>query len=320
MKEQAIIAAALLSGAALPGFAAEPQYPVRAIRFITVGGDDAIPRIVAQALANQLGQQIYVEEHGGASGTIGADVASRAAPDGYSILVATTAHMVTPHFYKLNYDIQRDFEPISLLAAYPFILLAHPSLPVKTLADLVKLAKAKPGQLNYSSTSAGSTTMVVAEMFKTGAGVNIVHVPYKSVGAAFTDLVAGQVQLNLNTVPSTLAQIQAGRVRALAVSTPQRSAALPDVPTFAEEGFPKVQATAWSGLLTPAKTPPAVLTRLNTEVVRALRRPEVRDRIVGLAMEPSETTREEFAARIKADLAKFTEAVKAANIPAALPR
>ena len=301
--------------AAFAALASAQQYPVRAIRFITVGGDDAIPRIVAQALSNQLGQQVYVEEHGGASGTIGADVASRAAADGYTILVATTAHMVTPHFYKLNYDILRDFDSISLLAMYPFVLLSHPSLPVKTLADLVKLAKAKPGQLNYSSTSAGSTTMLVAEMFKTAAHINLVHVPYKSVGAALTDVIAGQVQLNLNTVPGVLAQVQANRVRALAVSTAHRSAALPDVPTFGEEGYSQVLATAWSGLLAPAKTPAPILNRLNAEVVKALRLPAVRERIISLAMEPSETTREEFTARMKADLAKWTEAVKDAKVP-----
>jgi tripartite-type tricarboxylate transporter receptor subunit TctC len=306
---------AAIAAAAVCACAWGQQYPAKPIRFITVGGDDAIPRIVAQALSNQLGQQVYVEDHGGASGTIGADVASRAPADGYSILVATTAHMVTPNFYKLNYDILRDFEAISLLATYPFVLLAHPSLPVKNLGDLVKLAKAKPGQLNYSSTAAGSTTMLVAEMFKAAAQISIAHVPYKTVGAALTDVIAGQVQLNLNTVPGVLAQVQAGRARALAVSTAERSAALPEVPTFGEQGFPQVLATAWSGLLAPAKTPLAILNRLNTEVVKVLRTPAVRERIVGLAMDPVETTREDYAARMKADLAKWAEAVKDANVP-----
>jgi tripartite-type tricarboxylate transporter receptor subunit TctC len=302
-------------GVGFAAITAAQQYPAKPIRFITVGGDDAIPRVVAQALSNQVGQQVYVEEHGGASGTIGADVASRAPADGYSLLVATTAHMVTPNFYKLNYDIMRDFEAISLLATYPFVLLAHPSLPAKNLAGLVKLAKAKPGQLNYSSTAAGSTTMLVAEMFKSAAHINLVHVPYKSVGAALTDVIAGQVQLNLNTVPGVLAQVQANRVRALAVSTANRSGVLPDVPTFGEEGFPQVLATAWSGLLAPAKTPVAILNRLNAETVKALRTPAVRERFVSLAMDPAETTREEFTARMKADLAKWAEAAKDANVP-----
>jgi len=290
------------------------QYPTRPIRFITVGGDDAIPRLVAQALSGQFGKQVFVEEHAGASGTIGAEVASRAPADGYTFMIATSAHMVTHHFFKVSYDIQRDFEPVSLLATYPFVLLAHPSLPVKTLDDLIRLAKAKPGQLNYSATSAGSTTMLVAEMFKTSAHVNIVHVPYKSVGAALTDVIAGQVQLNVNSIPSTLPQIQAHRVRALAVTTSNRSAVLPEVPTFVEQGLPQIVATAWSGLLAPAKTPSSIIARMNTEVVKALRKPEVRERILAMAMEPAENTPDEFRAFMTADLTKWTQAIRDANI------
>jgi tripartite-type tricarboxylate transporter receptor subunit TctC len=311
---------AAVMGAVLCAAASAQQYPAKPIRFITVGGDDAIPRMVAQSISGPLGQQVFVEEHAGASGTIGAEVASRAPNDGYTFLIATSVHMVTPHFYKLSYDILRDFEPVSLLASYPFVLLAHPSLPVKTLEDLIKLAKAKPGQLNYSATSAGSTTMLVTEMFKAGARVNIVHVPYKSVGAALTDVIAGQVQLNMNSLPSALGQIQVHRVRALAVSTPNRAAVLPHVPTFVEQGFPQVVATAWSGLLAPARTPSSVIARMNTEVVKALRKPEVRERILALAMEPKENTPEEFTAFMKADAARWAKAVKDANIPAGARR
>jgi tripartite-type tricarboxylate transporter receptor subunit TctC len=290
------------------------QYPARPIRFITVGGDDAIPRIVAQVLSGQLGQQVFVEEHAGASGTIGAEVASRALADGYTFLVATSAHMVTHHFFKVNYDILRDFEPVSLLASYPFVLLAHPSLPVRTLGDLIKLAKANPGQLNYSATSAGSPTMLTFEMFKASAHVNIVHVPYKSVGAALIDVIAGQVGLCLTSIPSALPQVQAHQVRALAVSTPNRSVAAPDVPTFVEQGLPKVVSVAWSGLLAPAKMPSSIVARMNAEVVKALRKPEVRERILALAMTPSESTSDEFRANMKADLVKWAQAVKDANL------
>ena len=291
------------------------QYPTRPIRFITVGGDDAIPRLVAQALSGSLGQQVYVEDHAGASGTIGADVASRAPADGYNFLVATSSHMVTHHFFKVSYDIQRDFEPVSLFAAYPFVLLVHPSLPVNTLDDLIRLAKARPGQLNYSSTSAGSTTMLVTEMFKASAHINLVHVPYKSVGAALTDVIAGQVQVNVNAIPSTLSQISARRVRALAVTSSTRSAALPEVPTFVEQGLPQLVAVAWSGLAAPAKTPASMIARMNTEVVKVLRTPMVRERIVALAMDPAENTPDEFKAFIAADLAKWAQAVKDAKIP-----
>ncbi len=306
---------AVVLGAMLWAGASAQQYPNKPIRFITVGADDAMPRILAQVISGPLGQQVFIEEHAGASGTIGAEVASRAPADGYTFMIATSTHMVTPHFYKLSYDILRDFAPVSLLASTPFVLLSHPSLPVKTLEELVKLAQARPGQLNYSATSAGSTSMLTAEMFKAGARVNIVHIPYKSVAAALTDVIAGQVHLCLSVTPSALPQIQAHRVRALAVSTPKRSAVLPDVPTFAEQGLPKVSSPAWFGLVAPAKTAPAFIARMNAEVVKALRKPEVRGRILALAMEPGENTPEEFRAYMKADLAKWSQAVKDANIP-----
>jgi tripartite-type tricarboxylate transporter receptor subunit TctC len=311
---------AVVLGALLWASASAQQYPNKPIRFITVGGDDAIPRLVAQVLSGQLGQQVFVEEHAGASGTIGAEAASRAPADGYTFLVATSAHMVTHHFFKVSYDIVRDFEPVSLLASYPFVLLAHPSLPVRTVGDLIKLAATKPGQLNYSATSAGSPTMLTAELFKTSAHVNIVHVPYKSVGAALTDVIAGQVHLCLTSIPSALPQIQAQRVRALAVSTPNRSTIVPDVPTFAEQGLPKVVTLAWSGLLAPARMPSSAVVRMNAEVIKALRKPEVRERILALAMEPGGNTPEEFRANMKADLATWAQAVKDANIPTVMQR
>jgi tripartite-type tricarboxylate transporter receptor subunit TctC len=310
---------AVLLGWVLCVGAAAQQYPNKPIRFITVGADDAAPRILAQVLSGQLGQQVYIEEHAGASGTIGAEVASRAPADGYSFMIATSTHMVTPHFYKLSYDIMRDFEPVSLVASTSFVLLAHPSLPVTTLADLIALAKAKPGQLNYSATSAGSTSMLTFEMFKASAHVNIVHVPYKSMAAALTDVIAGQVDLGLNVTPSTLAQIKSHRVRALAVSTPNRSAVLPDVPTFVEQGL-NVVAPAWFGLVAPAKTASSIIARMNAEVVTALRKPEVRERILTLALEPGENTPEEFRAYMKADMARWAQAVKDAKIPTVTQR
>ena len=289
------------------------QYPARAIRFITVGADDAMPRLLAQELSATLGQQVYIEEHAGASGTIGAEVASRAPNDGYSFMVATSTHMVTPHFYKLSYDILRDFEPVSLLGSTPFVLLAHPSLPVTNVQDLIKLAKASPGKLFYSATATGSTSMLSCELFKAAAGINLVHVPYKSVGAALIDAVAGQVPLTMSVTPSALAQIKAGRVRALAVTTPRRSAVLPDVPAFTELGL-QVSLPAWFGLVAPAGTTPAIIGRMNAELVKALRKPAIRERVLSFAMEPAENTPEEFSAFMKADMARWTDAVKAAKL------
>jgi tripartite-type tricarboxylate transporter receptor subunit TctC len=304
---------AVALGCAFSLAAPAQQYPNRAIRFITVGADDAMPRLLAQELSGTLGQQVYIEEHAGASGTIGAEVASRAPADGYTFMVATSTHMVTPHFYKLTYDIQRDFEPVSMLASTPFVLLAHPSLPVTSLQGLIKLAKASPGKLNYSATATGSTSMLSCELFKAAAGVNIVHVPYKSIAAALIDAVAGQVPLTMSVTPNALSQIKAGRVRALAVTTPKRSAALPDVPAFTELGLP-VALPAWFGLLAPAKTAPAIVIRMNAEVVKALRKPAIRERVLSFALDPGENTPEEFTAFMKADMARWTDAVKAAKL------
>jgi tripartite-type tricarboxylate transporter receptor subunit TctC len=306
---------AVVAGWALAAAAFAQPYPNRPIRFITVGSSEVMPRMLAQVLSGSLGQQVYIEEHAGAAGTIGAGVAARAPPDGYTFLIATGAHTVTHHFFKVSYDILHDFEPVSLVSSNPFVLLSHPSLPVRTLEDLIKLAQARPGQLNYSATSAGSPTMLTFEMFKAKAHVNIVHVPYKSVAAALADAVAGQVPLNVNSLPLTLPQIQAHRVRALAVSTPTRSVILRDVPTFVEQGLPEVVSLGWSGLLAPAKTAPSIIAHMNAEVVNALRTPQLRERILALAMEPGGNTPEEFRAYMKADLARWAEVVKVAKIP-----
>lgn len=307
----------LLTGCVLCAAATAQQYPERAVRIITVGSDPAMPRIIAQELSTTLGQQVYVEEHGGASGTIGAAIAARAPADGYTFVVATSTHMVTPHFYKLSYDIMRDFEPVSMLATSPFVLLAHPSLPVVTMHDLVKLAKSKPGQLNYSATAPGSGSMLPFEAFKSLTGIDIVHVPYKTVAAALIDALAGQVPLTMSPAPSSLGQVNAKRLRALAVTTSKRSASLPDTPTFIEQGV-QISLAAWFGIMAPAKTPPAIVSRMNTEVVKAMRNPPIRERVLSLAMDPAEGSAAEFTAFMKADIVRWTDAVKAAkldNIP-----
>ena len=316
MNIKLICAAALL--ACVCNALAQP-YPSRPVRFITVGADDAMPRLLAQELSATLGVQVYIEEHAGASGTIGAEVAARAPADGYNFMVATSTHMVTPHFYKLNYDILRDFEPVSMLASSPFVMLAHPSLPVAATPDLVRLARANPGKLLYGATATGSTTMLSFELFKAAAGINVVHVPYKSVGAALIDTVAGQVPLTMSVAPNALPQIRAGRVRALAVTTPKRSAVLPEVPAFSEFGY-RVALPAWFGLVAPAKTPPAAIARMNAEVVKALRKPAIRERVLSFALEPGENAPEEFAAFMKADMGRWTEAVKAAKLDSTLQR
>jgi len=290
-------------------------YPAKSIRFITVGADDALPRLLARELVPVLGQQVYVEDHPGASGTIGAEVGARAPADGYHFLISTGSLAVTPYFYKLNYDILRDFEHVSLLATTAFVLLAHPSLPVNKLSDLVSMARSKPGQLNYASTSAGSGPMLTGELFMASAKLKVVHVPYKSIIAAMTDMVAGQVHLSSVVTPSAVAQVRAGRARALAVSTAKRVGVLPEVPTYAEQGYPQVVTTAWYGLSAPAKTPAAIVARMNTVIVNTLASAAVRERIASFALDPAGNTPAEFTSFIRADLAKWGEAVKVANVP-----
>jgi tripartite-type tricarboxylate transporter receptor subunit TctC len=299
----------LLAGAALA-----QQWPSKPIRFITVGAADALPRLLAQDISGPLGQQIIIDEHAGASGTIGAEYASRQAPDGYSFLVATSTHMVVPNFYKLNYDFMRDFVPITMFATSPFMLIAHPSLPAQNLAELVALAKQKPGALSFSATSAGSSSHLVAEMFKASAKLNIVHVPYKSMAAALMDLLGGQVQLSSSVGATAVAQINAKKVRALAVSTPKRSMVLPNVPTFVELGYPKVIGTAWYGLVAPTGTPAPIISRMSAALLAALKKPGMTEKLLQLAVEPDPMTPEQFRAFIKEDSVRWAEAAKAANV------
>ncbi len=316
-----IQAAFLLAFASLATTAAQAQqWPSKPIRFITVGASDALPRIIGQEIAQPLGQPIVMEDHPGASGTIGAEFAARQPPDGYTFLVATSTHAVVPNFYKLKYDIVRDFTPVSLLATTPFILVEHPSLPAPTLAQLVELAKKEPGQLYFSATSAGSSSDLVAEMFKATAHVNIVHVPYKSMAAALTDVLAGQVQLCMSVGPTAVSQIEAHKLRALAVSTPHRSAILPEVPTFAESGYPKVVGTAWFGIVAPAGTPEPIISRMSAEIVKVIHKPEVREKALGLAFETVGDTPAEFREFLKADLARWHDGAQAANVKISVPR
>ena len=307
---RAVVAICLL----LAGTAAAQQWPSKTIRFISVGASDALPRILGQELSGPLGQQIIIEEHAGASGTIGAEYASREPPDGYAFLIATSTHMVVPHYYKLNYDIMRDFEPISLLATSPFVLISHPSLPVHNLAELVALAKKKPGQLYFSATSAGSSSDLIMEMFKAQARVNIVHVPYKSMAAALVDVIAGQVQLGSSVGPTVAGQLGAHKLRALAVSTPKRSIVLPDIPTYGEAGYPKVVGTAWFGLMAPRGTPAPIISRMNAELVKALHKPDVREKVLRLVFEPVGDTPREFRAFMQEDFMRWADAAKAANV------
>ena len=290
--------------------AAAQQYPVKPLRWVTGGGPDAMARILGQKFTDAWGQQVVVEERGGGGGMLSAEVVARAAPDGYTLLLATGTHTISPNFFKLPYDMVRDFAPVTLIATIPFVLTVHPSLPVKTVADLVKLAKVRPGELNYSSGGNGSPGHLICEMFKSMTGVNLVHVPYKTVAQGVTGLIAGQAQVMFTVGPSAVPQIKAGRIRGIAVTTLKRSSSLPDLPTVAESGLPGFEAPAWNGVLMPAGTPNAIITKIHAEIMKSLKQPDVLEKIGLLGFEPVGSTPAEFGGFIKAELAKWAKVAK----------
>ena len=295
---------------------AEDWKPTRPIKMICPfpagGGTDQIARIVALQLSNRLGQQVYVENRGGANGGLGAQEVMRAEPDGYTIGAISDSPMtVNPWMYdKLAYRPLEDFIPVARINHFPSLLVANPSVPVKTVADLIKLAKEKPGQLNFASSGSGTSIHLSGELFKTMAGVDMMHVPYKGSAPAVTDLMGGQVQLMFDNLPSSLAQIKAGKLRAIAVTSAQRAPALPNIPTIAESGLPGFEASSWFGLLAPAGTPAAVVARINAEVNQWLQTAEAKATLLAQGAIPAGGTSEQFAAHIRAETEKWAKVVK----------
>jgi len=300
----------LLIAATAAGDAFAQSYPTKPIRFIVGPGPDALARVIGQKLTDAWRQPVIIDQRGGGGGTISAEAVAKAAPDGYTLLWATGTHTINPSLYKVSYDMVRDFAPVTLLASTPFILAVHPSVPANSVGELIQLAKSKPGALNYGSGGSGTPPHLATELFKTMAGVNIVHVPYKTVAAAITDLIAGQLQVMFTVGPAGLPQIRAGRIRGLAVSTAKRSAFAPELPTVAEAGLPRFEVFGWNGLLAPAGTPNSVVARLHDEIVTALRLPEVRERVAGFGFEPVGNSPEEFGEFIKADIAQWARVAK----------
>lgn len=290
------------------------QYPNKPIRFISLGGSEAVPRILGQKITENLGQQVIVEERAGASGTLGAESVVRAPADGYTIVIGTASLMMAPNFYRLSYDVAKDLAPVSLVASTPWILAVNPSVPAKSVQELIKLAREQPGKLNYGASAAGSAGHLIGEMFKYMSGVNIVHVPYKNLAAALTDLIGGQVQMGVNVAPLVVPQMRAGKVRGLAVTTAKRSGAAPELPTIAESGLPDFAAPGWYGLMAPAGTPAPVIATLHNEVIKALKMPDVLERFAALGLDPVGNSPQEFGAYIRSELAKWAKVVKDANI------
>lgn len=301
-----------LAGAAIP--APAQQYPAKSIRFIVPfppgGATDIVTRVVAQRLADAFGRQVVVDNRGGAGGVIGCEAAARAAPDGYTLVMGTTGtHAINASLYrKLSYDPVKDFAPITRSALLPNLIVAHPSLPARNVKELIALARSRPDQITYASS--GSALYLSGALFTSMAKVDMLHVPFKGGGQSMPALLAGEVATSFATVVSSLPHVHAGKLRGLAVTSAQRTPAAPEFPTVAESGLPGYEAVAWYGAFAPAGTPADVVARLNTDVVRILRTAEVKDLFIRQGAEPVSDTPEQFAAIVRADVAKWGEVVK----------
>jgi tripartite-type tricarboxylate transporter receptor subunit TctC len=311
-----VIAIALIA----PIAAIAQSYPAKTIRIIGPsspgGGIDASGRILAAALTSALGQQVVLENRPGAGGIVGTELAAKSPPDGYTLMLSAAAALVVfPHtFAKLPYDPVRDFAPISLVANSEYILAVHPSLPVKTVKDLIALARARPGQIAFSSSGNFGFPHLAGELLKQAAKIQMLHVPYKGGGPAATAILSGEVSLMFGTGPTVVPHAKAGRLRLIATASDKRSKALPELPTV-KETLPGVEVSAWYGLLAPAGTPKEIISRLNAETIKALASPKVQQQIANSGAEAASNTPEEFAALIKTDLARWAKAVKATGLP-----
>jgi tripartite-type tricarboxylate transporter receptor subunit TctC len=309
-----------LALAAVCSTAAAQTYPTKTVRMIVGyppgGPTDVLARIVSQKLTQAWGQQVIVDNRPGASGMIGAEFTARAAPDGYTLLMVPVTYAVTPSlFSKMTYDVEKDLAPVAQVAAAPFILVVHPTLPVKTVKDLITLARSRPGQLNFASASTGGMPHLAGELFNSMTGVKMVHIPYKGAAPATTDLLSGQVTLMFNNMLSAMPQVKAGRLRAVAVTSLTRSAAAPELPTIAET-VPGYEANGWYGAFAPAATPKDLINRVNAEMNRIMKMPDVTQRLAGDGVEAVGTTPEQFGAYLKQEVAKWGKVVKASGAKA----
>ena len=305
--------ALLLPAVALPLHA--QTYPAKSVRVLIPwppgGSNDVIGRIVMQKLSETLGQQFVVENRGGASGAIGADLVAKAPPDGYTIMVHSTSHVGNASMYKkLPYDTLKDFVGVALLANQPGLLTVHPALPVKSVREFIALARAHPGQINYSSSGNGSTPHLSMALFAAMAGLKMVHVPYKGGAPQVTALMSGETQSSLATISTVLVHVQSGRLRGLGIASLKRSTALPDMPSIASVGLPGFEMDPWVGVFAPAGTPRAIVEKLNAEINRAMKQPDVLKNFAGQASDPWYSTVDEFDARLKADYDKYAKLIK----------
>jgi tripartite-type tricarboxylate transporter receptor subunit TctC len=307
---------ALLALAA--SLAQSQQFPTKPVRIIAPfapgGGTDFIARLIAQKLTERLGQQVIVENKPGAGGNLGAEFAVKSAPDGYTLLLVAGSYTVNPSLYKLSFDPVNDITPIIQLSQGPFVVAVHPSVPARNLKELIELARRQPDKLSYASAGSGSITHLASELFLDMARIKIVHIPYKGTGPALNDTIAGSTQLIFGSVSTTLQFIKSGRLRGLAVTTPQRISALPDLPTVAEAGVPGYEVVLWHGLVAPKGVPPPIVDRLNREANEVLKAKEMEDLLATDGVAPAGGTSDKFRAVIKADIERWRGVVKQANI------
>ena len=316
----ALLLLALAAGTLAPAPATAQAWPAKPVRMVVpfppAGGTDVIARVIGPRLGEALGQQVLIDNRAGANGNVGTELVARAAPDGYTVLLNGGGTLaVNPSLYsRLPYDSVRDFAPVSMVALQPSVLVVHPSVPARSVSELITLARSRPGQLNYASSGSGSLAHLCAEVFKRMAKIDMLHVPYKGAGPSLADLLAGQVHLIFASSPSVMPHVRNGRLRALGVTTAKRVRATPEVPTIAEAGLPGFELTGWYGLLAPAGTPSPVVNRLNVDLVKTLNVADVQEKLVDQGLEVSTSTPREFADFLKAEIAKYARVVREAGV------
>jgi tripartite-type tricarboxylate transporter receptor subunit TctC len=308
-----------VAGIAVACGALAQEYPSRPIRFIVTfppgGTVDITARIVQPRLSEALGQTVVIENRGGAGGAVGTEAAAKSAPDGYTFLYTLSSHTINPFLYKLNYDVERDFAPVSLVVSAPQLIAANPNAPAKTLRELVAAAKERPGFYAYASPGSGTPGHIAAELLKLKTGINLVHVPYKGGGPAVADVLAGQVPYLFLTASAALSHTRSGKLRALAVTTKKRTAAAPDIPTVAEElNLPDYEVDSWCALFAPAKTPAAIVARMHKEIARVVQLPEVKQKLIEQGADPVGSSPEELDRVVKSELKSWAAVIRDAGI------
>ena len=317
MRNAKVLSIAALLGAAC--FAHAQDWPTKPVRFIVPyppgGGTDVIARIVQHRMSEGLGQPIVIENRGGAGGAVGTEAAARSAPDGYAFLFTLSSHTINPLLFKLNYDVERDFVPVSLIVSVPQLIAANPNAPVKSMQDLVAQAKAQPGKLSFASVGNGTPSHIAGELLKLKTGIDILHVPYKGGGPAVIDTIAGQVPLLFVTAPAAMSHVRAGKLRALAVTTRKRSPGAPEIPTVAEAlNLPDYEVDSWYAMFAPAKTPPAIVARMQKEVARVVHLPDIRQKLIEQGGDPVGGAAEDLDRVVKGELRKWAEVIRDAKI------